>query len=235
VQRDRRPKGVESRHEQREDCADDSRAEGATPSLVDMPDCEERNRQRRCAPPAEPRGQGPDEVAAKQELLAESGGQRHPTEPIQLCPRVRHEDGEFSDLLPHAGPCIGAAGERRDRIGEVGCEQQKHGNGGPQPPAVGYGESERRPGSVVRLPQRGPDGDHRPRPNERPCPEPRPRPSRIGLRSATKCRPKDDVVQQRQDDREERHVEQVGERRHRYSVGITQPNCLGSSSASTPR
>ena len=76
----------------------------------------------------------------------------------------------FPNLLPHARPCIGAAGEGRDRIGVVGREQQEQGDGCPQPPAVGHGKSERRPGSVVRHPQRRPDSDQRPLPNRWPMP-----------------------------------------------------------------
>lgn len=93
---DRRPERIESRHDQREDRANNRRAENAIPSLIDMRNREKWEGQRRGAPPTEPRGEGSDEVAAVQKLLAEPRGQRHAAEPIQFGPRVRYDGGERS-------------------------------------------------------------------------------------------------------------------------------------------
>ena len=144
-----------------------------------MPSREERQRQRRCAPPAEPRGEDPDEVTAKEKLLAESRGQRHPPTSTVLS-RARQHGGERSGgPLPQTRP----RPELRARVATAQACRPPAGNKAidVRPPAVGHREAERLQDRSLATHSVAPTATTA-QATEGPCRQPRPRPSRIGLR-----------------------------------------------------
>ena len=120
-----------------------------------MAQSEREDDERHRADRAQPRREEPDQIAAKQQLFAPPGGHRHPQPPPCLDRCVRHQERDLPELGPQGHAGLGGEPRHLPDLQQHESDGSKDDSDSHrQPPAVGQGQTERRPGTCVANPNR---------------------------------------------------------------------------------